>query len=71
MLNLVDQSAHKRRQLHAELVPSLEEFLGVLGGSDARWCTRQNNCSCGKRCALREEADEFGDGEDEVAAKVS
>lgn len=66
MLDLVDQSANVRQQLDGKVVTSLDELLGVLGGADTGRSTSQDNGTGGQSGALRQEADQLGDVEDQV-----
>lgn len=66
VLDLVDEGTNVRQQLDGEFVTSLDELLGVLGGADTGRGTSQDDGTSGESGALRKEADELGNVEDEV-----
>lgn len=70
MLDLVDQGTHVRQQLNGELIASLDELLGVLGGADSGGSTGKDDGTSGQSGALGEEADELGDVENQVAIRT-
>ena len=70
VLNLVDESSNVRKELDGELVAGFDELLGVLGSADAGRGTGQNYSTGGQSGALGEEADELGDGEDQVTKEI-
>ena len=55
-----------RQDLHRESVAVLESDLGVLADAHARGGARDDDGAGLQRGALREEADQLGDIEDEV-----
>lgn len=59
-----------RQQFNRKLVPSLQKLLGVLRSSNAGWSTSENDSSGRQRGALRQEADELGNTEYEVAIYI-
>jgi hypothetical protein len=70
VLNLVDEGSNVRKQLDGKLIASFDELLGVLGCANARRGTGQNDSTGGQSSALRKEAYQLGDTEDEITAKV-
>lgn len=71
MLDLVDECSNIGQQLDGELVASLEKFFWVLSCTDTRRSASQDNCTSRQGGALREEANQLGDGEDQVTATKS
>ena len=53
ILELCNQRPNMRQQLNCKFIPSLQEFLRVLRGSNARWGASEDDSSGRKSCALR------------------
>jgi hypothetical protein len=67
ILNPSNQRPNMRQQLNGKLIPGPQELLWVLRGADAGRRTGEDDGAGGESGSLGEEADEFGDAEDEVA----
>lgn len=70
MLHLGNQSSNMRQQLDGKLVTSLEESWRVFGCPDTRRRASEDNRSSREGGSLREETDQLGDAEDEIAITV-
>jgi hypothetical protein len=57
VLDLVDERSNVRKQLDSELITSLDELFGVLGGANTRRGARQDDGASRKGGTLAEEAD--------------
>lgn len=66
VLEHIDQRPNMRGYLYRELVASLQSLFGRLAHTYSRRGTGNDDRSCWQSRALGEEADEFGDPEDEV-----
>jgi hypothetical protein len=55
-----------RLDLHHKLIPVMQQLLRLVRKPDARRSAGNNNGALGQRCALREEADDLLDREDEI-----
>jgi hypothetical protein len=62
----IDQRPNMRSDLYRELVASLQSLFGRLAHTYSGGGTGNDDRSCWQSRALGEEADEFGDPEDEV-----
>lgn len=71
MLNLVDQGAHVREELHRELISSLDELFGVLGRTNTGRSTGQNEGTSRQGSTLGEEADQLRDAKDQITVDGS
>lgn len=70
MLHLGNQSSNMRQQLDSKLVTSLEESWRGFGCPDTRRCASEDNRSSREGGSLREETDQLGNAEDEIAITV-
>lgn len=59
-----------RQNLDGELVSVAKELLRLLADADAGRRAGENDCSCGQGGALGAEADQSGNIEDEIAARM-